>query len=495
MNKMKKFFVCGFHEESNTFNPRLADYDYFDIFKPEEVNSKNEKLPLIFKGIFEAIDDFKGELSENGSLPQVIGGPIFYASSGGPVSHRVVDLFLEIAERSLSEAGSVDGVIIALHGATTSDKSYDVCGDIIETIRRIAGEKTPISSAYDLHANITAKIIKNTDYISGYQTYPHLDMRETGYRAAEALIKGVTGFESKTVCISLPQTAPAHAYTTSTRSLAGLMQKAQELKQKKIIEDYSIFQVQPWLDIKEIASTVVIRAKDEEIAEKTAKELAADEFSIRKDLLGEKLLSVEDAIKKAITNKTGKPVILADAADSPNAGACGDSAYVLAKLLPYKDILNAAIGLVDIPAVKEAYETGVGNTAEFTFGATIAPKLSAPVTVKATVISLHDGYFKNSGPQERGEAFYLGKTAVLGIGKIMLHVVERGRMGDPAFYGAFGIDPEKCDLISVKACTSFRAAYKDITDEIYNVDTPGAAGCVLTNMRYENIPRPFFSFR
>lgn len=483
---MKRIFVCGFHQESNTFNPQLADRECFDIFEPGEVNADNRKLPLIFKGIFEAIGDAQ--------VSEIISGPVFYASSGGPVDHRVIEEFKEKTLSSLQRAGRVDGVVMALHGATTSDQSQDVCGDLIESVRKTAGEETLISSAFDLHANITSQIIKNTDYISGYQTYPHLDMKETGYRAAECLLRGVAGEKTVTVCVSIPQMAPAHAYTTGTGKLAALMKKAEALKEDNTIEDYSIFQVQPWLDVKETASTVVVRTRDRQTAEKVAAGLAKDEFEIRKDLLGGNLLSVEEVIGKAIRNKTGKPVVLADAADSPNAGASGDSAFVLEKLLPYKDTLAAAMGLIDPPAVEKAYRVGAGNTAEFTLGATVAPELSKPVTVTASVKSLHDGHFRYTGPQEHGKEFFLGRTAVLSIGKILLHIVERGRMGDPAFYGAFGIDPQKCDFICVKACTSFRAAYQDIAAEICNADTPGAAACVLTNMSYNKIPRPFFPF-
>ncbi len=235
--------------------------------------------------------------------------------------------------------------------------------------------------------------------------------------------------------------------------------KKEAFKKEKKIENYSIFQVQLWLDVNGTASMIVVRGRDKETAGKVAAELALLEFEIRKDLLGGTLLSVDDVIRKAIRNKTGKPVVLADAADSPNAGACGCSAYILEKLLPYKDILTTAIGLIDIPAVEKTYKVGVGNTADFTLGAAIAPELSKPITVNATVKSLDDGHFKYTGPQEHGKEFFLGRTAVLSIGKIFLHAIERGRMGDPAFYDAFGISPKKCDLVCIKACTSFRAAY------------------------------------
>lgn len=491
---MRKIFVCGLHQESNTFNPELADFNCFDIFEAESVCSENQNLPLIYKGIFEAIDNYISILSDNNISVETVGGPVFYASSGGPVDHRVVDDFSFKLLSSIKKAGNVDGIVIALHGATTSDQSEDVCGDIIKAVRETAGDGVLISSAFDLHANITEKIIKNSDFVSGYQMYPHLDIKETGYRTAERILEAFLGKKTKTIRVALPLMAPAHAYTTDSEPLKALMKKAKKYKEQGTITDYNIFQVQPWLDVKEIASTVVICSENEDTATKVAQELAEEEFAIRNDILGKKLFSVEEIIKMAIDNKSGKPIIIADASDSPNAGACGDSAYVLEKLLPYKDTISAAVGLIDIPAVEKAFCVGVGNTAEFTLGATVAPELSKPVRVRATVQSLHNGFFKNYGQQERGKEFRLGKTAVISVGKIMIHIIEMGRMGDPAFYRSFGIEPEFCDLVSVKACTSFRAAYKGISDRIYNVDTPGAAGCVLKNMNYKNIPHPFYPF-
>ena len=47
-------------------------------------------------------------------------------------------------------------------------------------------------------------------------------------------------------------------------------------------------------------------------------------------------------------NKSGKPVILVDSADSPNAGATADSATVIEKLLPYRDVLKCAVAVSDI---------------------------------------------------------------------------------------------------------------------------------------------------
>lgn len=62
------------------------------------------------------------------------------------------------------------------------------------------------------------------------------------------------------------------------------------------------------------------------------------------------------------------------------------------------------------------------------------------------------------------------------------------------FYRSFGIEPENCDLVCVKACTSFRAGYEPIASEICNENTPGAAGVVLTDLPFEKRPVPMFPF-
>jgi microcystin degradation protein MlrC len=336
--------------------------------------------------------------------------------------------------------------------------------------------------------------MRTIDFISGYQTYPHLDMYETGYRAARRMIECLQGKRTKTARVAIPQIAPAHAYTTGEGALGTLMKKAQNLKDSGKIIDYNIFQVQPWLDIKDIASTVVICAETEERAKDIATELAKDELALRKELQGEALPSVAEIVQKALSNDTGKPIVLGDSADSPNAGACGDCAEILEYVLPYQETLSTAVGLMDPVAVEKAFEVGEGNTATFSLGATIAPKLSKPVTLTATVQGLYDGDFYRVGPQEKGVKVSLGKTAVLQAGKVRIHLVCKGLIGDLGFYRAFGTEPSDCQLVCVKACTSFRAGYAPISHAIYNANTHGAAGCSLKELPYKNLPKPFYPF-
>ena len=486
----KRVLVCGLVQESNSFNPTLAtleDFAEYGIYEGDEILDTNNNRGATIDGMLNVL------ANENFTVVPAVS---MRSISGGPIADDVVEWFLNKTIDTINLTDELDGVLVSLHGATMSASSGDVCGDVLEKIRQSVGDDVVISASFDLHGNITEKIIKNADYISGYQTYPHLDHYEVGLRAAQLLAAHLNGNPAKVARVEIPMIAPAHGYTTTKGGLAKLMTRAEDMKKNGKIIDYSIFQVQPWLDTPKMSSTVIITAKDEKNAMSVATELAKEEFDLRHELLGTPLIEISEVIEKALNNKSGKPIVLVDSADSPNAGACGDSAAVLEALLPHRNKLTCAVAVTDCAAVDKAFELGVGATADFTFGATIAPKLSNPVVVKNAVVkSLHDGTFYMYGPQERGQLRNIGKTAVLQAGNIMINVCYHGKCeGDIAFYRSFGIEPELCDLVCVKACTSFRAGYEPISAEIYNTNTPGAAGPVLTILPFEKRPKPMFPF-
>lgn len=484
----KKVYFCRFSQESNSFNPILADYSRFNVVtEAKDVMTENGKAGITVNGIYKTLND---------AGYQLVSGVFMSSGSDAPIENKIAKDFISQTVAQLEEIKDLDAICISMHGATMSDTSDDVCGDILEAIRKAVGQDVVISVSFDLHANVTEKTLQNVDYVSGYQTYPHLDLYEVGVRSAERIIQH---FEKGRAFVSraeAPIIAPAHAYTTSTRELKKLMDKAQGYKDSGKIVDYAIFQAQPWLDAKQLFATVIITSYDKQVAIDVANELIIDEFNLRKDLQGAPLLSVEEVIEKALQNKSGKPVVLCDSADSPNAGANGDSATVLEKLLPYKDDLRCALAVVDKKAVDKAYELGVGGVGDFIIGATLAPELSKPVLVKnATVKVLSDGEFYMYGPQERGQKRENGKSALICVGGINIHISYGAKtIGDRGFFRSVGVEPELMDLVCVKACTSFRAGYSQITDLIYNAQTTGAAGTDLSTLPFKKRPVPLYPF-
>ena len=484
----KKVYLCRFSQESNAFNPVLAVKEDFSIVKKPTFDMlENGTCGLMAKGAYDVLS--KNDL-------EIIYGDFYYAGSGAPINEDVKNAFMDTTINDIQTIKELSAVCIVMHGATMSNLSDDVCGDIIESIRKIVDDNVIISVSFDLHANVTEKTMTNVDFVSGYQTYPHLDLYETGRRSAERIVEYFKGNKPFVAMAKVPMIAPAHAYTTSTRELKKLMDKAKGYKESGKIVDYSIFQVQPWLDVKEFASTIIITAEDKETAISIANELAIDEFNLRKDLQGNSLMSVEEVIEEALKNNTGKPVILCDSADSPNAGANGDSAFVLEKLLPYKDKLKCALAVVDNKAVDKAYSLGVGGKGDFIIGGLFAPKLSKPVIIKdATVVTLSDGVFYRVGPQEKGKREENGLTAVIKTGKIYIHLSYKGRIiGDRGYFESVGINVKECDLVSVKACTSFRAGYEPISAKICNAETSGAAGTDLLSLPFTKRPKPLYPF-
>lgn len=488
---MKNVFVCEFLQESNAFNPTLTSFEDFSssgICEGEELVHSNGKAGVTVQAMLDV-------LSSRGL--QAVGGVRMRSKSGGPVDHNVVDWFVEKTLTALKAVDQLAGVSISLHGATQSDTSVDVCGDILAAIRETVGETVKIAVALDLHANITQKMARAADFICGYRTYPHLDFYETGYRAASFLADALDGRSAQTAWVSVPMIAPAHGYTTAAGGLKKLMDYGYSLAENGTILDFTVFHAQPWLDASEFGAAVLVTAQDGAVAGEIASEMAQMLFELRQELQGPPLWSIEEVIQAAMDNGEDKPVILVDSADSPNAGACGDSADVLEKVLPYRNSLRTAFSLNDAAAVEKAFQLGVGACADFTMGASIAPELSRPVKVpNATVRSLHDGTFRLGGPAERGQLRHMGRSAVLQAGEISILVTQRGQNnGDLQFYRGFGIEPTLCRLVDVKACSSFRAGYEPISAKICNTATLGAAGTVLSRLPYRKRPEKFYPFR
>lgn len=482
----KRILVCAFHQESNTFNPITWDIDRFGTNREFEGEARLQKSlngKTAVHGGYTAITEAGGEV-----IPTVY----LHAGSGGRVADEVVNYLCErMAYYCQNE--EFDGIYAALHGATCAENEDDACGFFLEILRKLAGDK-PIAASFDLHAKITDKILKNADIVCGYQTYPHIDHFETGYRAAKHLMGLLEGKKYRMATMNLPMLVPPAGYTTREEPFKGLLEKAKGMIADGKISDATVFPVQPWLDIPEIMTRVVTIAEDTDQAAACAMELATDLWNA-KDNMWPDLKPIDEIIDAAEVNKTGKPVLLIDAADSPNGGAVGDSCAVALRLMERGSNLRAGMFIIDPAAVDLAFRTGVGNKAQFTVGAGFTKGMPGPLKAEGLVRSLHDGWFRLEGKAGRGSPGWLGKTAVVNFGNIDVVLCCRCfNSGDPQVLRGFGVDPALCDLVVVKANTSFREPYSYISDLVYFGDTPGAGASDLKQMQWENLPEGLYPF-
>lgn len=480
-----KIAICEFQQETNSFNPvpsTRAEYAINGIWKGAEI-LEQAHFSSELGGMIDTLKSAGADIVPTYRM---------FANSGGPVSTDVVDEFMQNTTEILKQELPLDGVCLSFHGATQSLSSDDVCGDITEAIRNIIGENAVISISVDLHANVTEKMAVNADYISGYHTYPHVDFYETGARAANLCIRKIKNRSTAPVMIrsAVPMIVPASASNTETGPFAELMKYAHSLVETGQIIDFSIFNMQPWLDVKDAGSAILVISNNTDDIHSGI--LAEKLLAIRHDLKND-LASIDSIIKEAELNYSGKPYVLVDSADSTNAGACGDSAAVLERIIALDSDIKAGIFLSDRDAAEHAFEVGVGNTATFTLGAKIAPEMSKPVTVKAKVRSLHDGIYEQEGPAMRGWINNIGKTAVLAVKNAEVLVTENLLgPGDLQLYRHHGIEPAMKQLIAVKACSSYKAGYLPIAEKAIEADTPGSATANLLSLPFKKLPERFY---
>ena len=482
MSNPKRVLVFEFHQETNTFNPVTTPFDRFHptkTFEGEERYQGIRKSGGMMNGAIDAIEKAGGVV-----IPSVF----MHASSGGRVDDEVLS---HLCERMTyyAENNEFDAIYAGLHGATCTISDNDACGTLLEHLRKLAGNK-PIAASFDLHANITDKILANADIVCGYQTYPHIDFYKTGYRAAALCMDKLAGKPVKLVHKAVPMLIPPAGYTNTDGPFKELMDHANALKEDGTVLDYSVFAVQPWLDVENISSRIVTMVTDEEVGKRCCEELGQELWNLREKVYPP-LVSVDEIIDAAEANKENVPVLLAESADSPNGGCVGDSPIVAMRLLERGSKLKACTFIVDPEAAQQAFSVGVGNSAEFTVGAKFTPGMPGPLKAVGTVRSLHVGYF-NSGKYYVG---YVGKTAVVRFGTLDVLITEKGALsGSPDLYRGFGINPSYYDLVVVKANTSFRAAYANISKLIYMADTHGAGASNLKLLTWKNLPAGLFPF-
>ena len=75
-----------------------------------------------------------------------------------------------------------------MHGALFVDGMQDAEGDWISSAREVVGNECLISASYDLHGNLSRRVVDNLDMLTAYRTAPHIDVEQTMRRACDLLV-------------------------------------------------------------------------------------------------------------------------------------------------------------------------------------------------------------------------------------------------------------------------------------------------------------------
>lgn len=485
---MKVIITAEFKHETNRYCPGLTTMqDYKNrraMFFGEDIYGNMKHI----RNDMTCFAQFFGDKKDYCLVPAVA----LDTSPGAPVEQSVWQLAKEAIVAAIRSQKKVDGVLLSLHGAMVTQKFEDGEGELLEEVRREVGKDVPIMATLDLHANITEKMIANADALFAYDYYPHTDIWETGLRAAQCMYRTLQGeirpvLRHSKLDLILPYMPHAHPV------FAPFLAQAQEMRNTGEIVDVSICHGFFPADIYEQGVAVLAVAdSNAALAQNTADDLGEALFAARNQLRRE-FLTPEQAITVA-QNSDSYPVVIADVADNPGAGASCDATALLKKMIEM-DVQEAAIAVMyDPETVLLAEKAGVGSQVEISLGGKVVPEMTGgPVSCKAYVKMLSDGKYRNRDKMCQGLVMNLGKSALLQIGGISVIVCSiRQQPWDLEVYRSFGIQPQDMKILVTKSTIHYRESFSNVSSVMLDVEAPALAPQCPESMPLSHSRRPIY---
>jgi microcystin degradation protein MlrC len=468
--------IGGMQHETNTFAPSKADYAAFEA---------GGGWPTIQRGasLFEAVAG--ANIPVQGAIEALRARghtmvPLTWAaaSPSAQVTQHAFETIVGDLIARLKAMDQIDGVYLDLHGAMVCEHVDDGEGEILRRVREVVGARVPVVASLDLHANVTRQMVAMSDGLTIYRTYPHVDMAETGGRAA-ALLDAMLSQGRR----------PAKAfrqfdYLTGIPSQSTFIEPCQSLygriadieRRHGVSVDFA--PGFPMADFPECGMSVVAYGPSPAVAQAALDEIGDAVAAAEPDFALE-LLTPDEAVQRAMrTGAPGSPTVLADTQDNPGAGGNGDTTGLLAALIRHRPP-DAVLGLlIDPPSAARAHEAGRGATLEFALGAISGVAGHVPVVGRFTVERLGDGVFTCTGPMFRGFRMTLGPMALLREETSGVRVILASRKtqaADQEMFRHVGIEPVRQRLLALKSSVHFRADFQPIAREVLVVRSPGPA--------------------
>ncbi|HVL23923.1 MAG TPA: M81 family metallopeptidase [Thermomicrobiales bacterium] len=385
----------------------------------------------------------------------------------------------------------IDGVVLVLHGAMVVDGLADAEGALLREVREIAGPRCPVVAVIDFHANLSPPMVDAADLLIPYRTYPHVDTFARGEDALGLCLRLIAGtMHPHTAWRSLPLLSPLPAQTTTGNgAFASLAAHAAGLAAQPGVLGVSLLPGFPYSDVPEAGASVLVTTdNDQDLAGAIADDLAARWWAQRAAMrtAGVPPAALDPALLRPAHEG---PIVLADIADNPGAGAPGDGTALLRHVLDHGYTGVALATLPDPAAVAACHAAGSGATLRLAIGGTRSPWSGAPVDGEWTVRHLGSGVFTNHGPMGAGGTTRLGRTATVERDGVAVILCERRvQTLEPAVFAACGIDPRQMSALIVKSSVHYRAAFGAIARAMIDVEAPGLSTSHLDTLPYRHAP-------
>lgn len=475
-------------QESNTFIAQQTTLDHFRrelLVSGPEMRTRLAGTPHEVGGMFHALDELGAEAV-----------PIFAARAHpfGVLERSSAEELVALLMAALEPlVDSLDGILVAPHGATVSEPWPDFDGHWLSLVRQRLGPGKPIVGTLDPHGNLSPQMVAACDSLVAYRTNPHLDQWARGIDAARTIVRTLQGKLRPTMAAAFPPLAiNIEKQHTAEEPCLSLYRLADEQLHDDRVLSNSIMLGFPYADVPEMgASLIVVTNNDLPLAQKLADELAAYLWEHRHDFDG-RLLDTPAALDEAAL--LPKPVCLLDMGDNVGGGSPADGT-IIALELHRRRTPRALVCLSDPAAVQAAVAAGVGARLELSLGGNSDNLHGPPLVAPVTVISLHEGKFSEPQPRHGGYSqFDQGLTAVVRTDHDLTLVLTTLRM-PPFSLGQItscDLNPADFDYLVAKGVNAPVAAYREVCPSFVRVNTPGCTTADLRQLPYKHRRKPLF---
>jgi len=483
--------TLGFHHESNTFAPVPASLEQFLASGPDE----GDGLIAKYAGSQATLAGFIEAAAADADVELV---PLVYFDLNpmGTITTEALDIIIARLLTALDDGGPWDAILLALHGAAASEVHRDADGEVLESVRQLVGADVPIGITYDMHANVSARMVERATVVTIYMTNPHLDPRLRARQCADLIfrvvrceIRPVMALEKPPLAVNILRQG------TNDSPMKELVALAAEAATRPGVLSVSIAEGFPYADVEEMGMAfLAVTDGDAELAGEITRELARAAWEVRTELEGDGV-AIDEALRHA-AQSAAHPVVLLDVGDNVGGGSPGDSTHVLAaaQRLGVGGLFHS---LCDPASVAACADAGVGATVELEVGGKTDDLHGNPVSIRGVVQMLDDGKFEDAGPTHGGFSFYdAGPRALVHTDDdhmVLLTSRPRGNTSRQELVSA-GLDPLTQPIIVAKGVHSPRATYEPIAAEMIRLNTPGSTSADVSALEYKYRTRPMFPY-
>ena len=489
-----RLLLATLSHETNTFSPVPTHLDRF--CRDGTALLSGQAAIDFYRGTGTCMGGYLAMADELGA--DVVVPVCASAPPSGPVDSEAYETVSRMITNAVAQGG-FDAIWLDLHGAMVTEQFDDGEGELLRRIRAI-DPRTPLCVAYDMHANVFDAMVANAQVVTGYQTYPHIDQRQTAERAARALLRIMRGDTKPTsawgTAPMLPHVMAQGTHQAPNRDLQALCAKW-EASGRALAA--SLFVGFPHADVALAGlSAVVVTDNDPAAAQAMVDELLSAAWQARRDFMFD-IEPLETSVRraKAMGAPGQLPVVLLDHYDNCASGGTMDTTDTLREIIR-QDLDDVVFfGIYDPDAVQQAIQVGIGATVTLSIGAKLPmpqlPVASAPLTVTGVVQTISSGRFRLKGGLTPGLQVFMGPTVVLDTGKVQIVLLSRHiEPTAQEMLQVLGIDPSRKQYVAIKSRVHWRADLGKIAREIVECAGVGVCTSDYGQLTFRKVRRPVF---